>query len=55
VAEQVPAWRDSAQRLGFVNIRQIINSLLWTIENPPSAVRVMNVPDIRPGKIAESL
>jgi uncharacterized protein YbjT (DUF2867 family) len=47
IAEQLPSLRESAQRLGFVTIQQMINALVWTIENPPAGVRVMGVPEIR--------
>ena len=50
LAELVPRFRESALRLGFVTIDQMINTLLWAIENPAKGVRILNVPDIRRGR-----
>jgi uncharacterized protein YbjT (DUF2867 family) len=47
IAERLPSTRESAQRLGFVTISQIINALVWTVENPPSGIRIVDVPQIR--------
>ena len=49
LAERVPAFQESARRLGFVTIDQMINVLVWTIENPPAGVRILEVPEIRMG------
>jgi nucleoside-diphosphate-sugar epimerase len=51
LAERVPSFRDSAVRLGFVTIGQMINALVWSVENPPEGVRVFKVPDIRRGRM----
>jgi len=51
LAERVPAFHESARRLGFVTIDQMINVLVWTIENPPAGVRILEVPEIREGKV----
>jgi uncharacterized protein YbjT (DUF2867 family) len=50
VAERVSALRNSATRLGFVTIGQMINALVWSIENPPNGVRILGVPEIRAGR-----
>jgi uncharacterized protein YbjT (DUF2867 family) len=50
LAERFPPFRDSARRLGFVTIGQMINALVWTMENPPRGVRILQVPDIRAGR-----
>jgi uncharacterized protein YbjT (DUF2867 family) len=47
IAERLPATRESAQRLGLVAISQIINALVWTVENPPNEIRIIDVPRIR--------
>lgn len=47
VAERLPPTRESAQRLGLVTISQIVNSLVWTVENPPNGIRTVDVPRIR--------
>jgi uncharacterized protein YbjT (DUF2867 family) len=47
IAERLPPTRESAQRLGLVTISQIMNALVWTVENPPSGIRIVDVPQIR--------
>jgi uncharacterized protein YbjT (DUF2867 family) len=47
LAERLPWTRESAHRLGFVTIRQMIRTLVWSIENPPNGVRILGVPEIR--------
>ncbi len=50
LAERLPQFRESAQRLGFVTINQMIGVLVWAIDNPPNGVRIMGVPEIRMGR-----
>jgi uncharacterized protein YbjT (DUF2867 family) len=46
--ERLPATRDTARRLGLVKLRQMVNALVWAVENPAGAgVRVMDVGAIR--------
>lgn len=47
VMEMLPATRESARRLGLVTIRQVLNSLVWAVENPPEQLRILGVPEIR--------
>jgi uncharacterized protein YbjT (DUF2867 family) len=47
IAEQVPAWRDGALRLGLVTIGQMLEALVAAVETPPNGVRVWGVPEIR--------
>lgn len=49
LARLIPATRDSAERLGLVTLRQMVDALVRAVENPPLAgeVRVMDVPAIR--------
>jgi nucleoside-diphosphate-sugar epimerase len=44
---QIPATRESAQRLGLVTIKQMIGALVWAVDNPSRGVRILGVPDIR--------
>lgn len=44
---QVPATRNSAQRLGLVTLNQMIAALVLAIENPPEGIRILEVPEIR--------
>jgi nucleoside-diphosphate-sugar epimerase len=47
VAELLPATRESARRLGLITIWQMLNPLIWAVENPPEEVRIVDVPQIR--------
>jgi len=47
ILERLPKTRDSAERLGLVRIDQIQSALVWSVENPPSEVRIIDVPKIR--------
>jgi len=44
---RVPATRESAGRLGLVTLRQMLAALAGAVENPPTGIRILNVPDIR--------
>ena len=46
--ERLPATRETARRLGMVKLRQMVNALVWAVENPVGAgARVMDVMGIR--------
>jgi uncharacterized protein YbjT (DUF2867 family) len=47
VCERLPATRESARRLGLVTISQMLDTLVWAVENPPDGVRILDVPKIR--------
>jgi nucleoside-diphosphate-sugar epimerase len=47
IAELLPRTRESAQRLGLVTIAQMLDALVWAVENPPDEVRILDVPKIR--------
>jgi uncharacterized protein YbjT (DUF2867 family) len=47
IAELLPGTRDSANRLGLINISQMLNALVWSVENVPESVRIVDVPKIR--------
>lgn len=47
VLERLPPTRDSALRLGFVTLEQMVAALAWAVENPPANSRVLDVPAIR--------
>lgn len=44
--EQLPATRETAQRLGLVTLDQMVNALVIAVESP-AASRVVEVPEIR--------
>ena len=45
--EQFPGTRAAALRLGLVTIHEMLMTMLWAIEQPPSGSRVIEVPEIR--------
>jgi hypothetical protein len=45
--EALPFTRESARRLGLVSVEQMIGSMVRAIMEPPSGVRVWEVPQIR--------
>ena len=47
ICEQLPATRESARRLGLVTIAQMLDVLVWAVENPAEGVRILDVPKIR--------
>ena len=47
ICERLPATRESARRLGLVTISQMLDALVWAVENPPDGVRILDVPKIR--------
>jgi uncharacterized protein YbjT (DUF2867 family) len=53
VCERLPATRESAHRLGLVTISQMLDTLVWAVENPADGVRILDVPKIR--ELAEGL
>jgi uncharacterized protein YbjT (DUF2867 family) len=47
IAELWPATRKSANRLGLISISQMLNALVWSVENVPEGVRILDVPKMR--------
>jgi uncharacterized protein YbjT (DUF2867 family) len=47
VARVIPATREGAARLGLVTREQMLETLVWAIENPVEGVRALEPPDIR--------
>lgn len=45
--ERLPGTRDAAARLGLVRLPDMLSALLWSVEHPPAATRVIEVPKIR--------
>jgi len=43
----IPGKRETAQRLGLVTLKQMVNALVEAVENPAQGVRVVEVPEIR--------
>jgi nucleoside-diphosphate-sugar epimerase len=51
IAELLPSTREGAQRLGLVTLEQMVNVLIFAVENPVQGRRVMNVPEIRSTRV----
>jgi uncharacterized protein YbjT (DUF2867 family) len=47
LAELLPPTRESATRLALVTISEMLNALVWSVENPADDVRILDVPTIR--------
>jgi uncharacterized protein YbjT (DUF2867 family) len=47
VFERIPSTRESATRLGLVNVDQMVAALVQGVENQPDGVRIVDVPEIR--------
>lgn len=47
LAEQIPATRDGARRLGLVTRQQMIHALTHAVEHPVQGMRIVEVPEIR--------
>jgi uncharacterized protein YbjT (DUF2867 family) len=47
ICECLPTTREGARRLGLVSLSQMINTLVWSVENPPNGIRILDVPQIR--------
>ena len=45
--ERIPNTREAAQRLGLVTIDQVLQTLIWAVDNPPTGVQIIDVPKIR--------
>ena len=49
MAERIPGTRETARRLGLVTLSQMIEALVWAVENPANGTRILDVPAIRHG------
>jgi uncharacterized protein YbjT (DUF2867 family) len=47
ILERIPKTSESAQRLGLITIDQMVNAILWAVENPPQETRTLEVLRIR--------
>ena len=47
ILQRIPKTKESAQRLGLITISQMVNALVWAVENPPEQIRILDVPQIR--------
>jgi uncharacterized protein YbjT (DUF2867 family) len=50
MAERVPKARETARRLGLVTLSQMVAALVYAVEHPAPATRVVAVPEIRRGE-----
>jgi len=49
--EALPRTRESARRLGLVTLNQMIATMVAAVESPASGLRILEVPDIRTGRV----
>jgi nucleoside-diphosphate-sugar epimerase len=47
ILERIPQTSESAQRLGLITIKQMVQALVWAVENPPEQIRILNAPELR--------
>jgi len=47
LCERLPATRAGAKRLGLVTLAQMLNALVWAVENPPCDGQILDVPRIQ--------
>lgn len=45
--ERLPSTKESARRLGLIPLSQMINALIWSVENPIDDIRILDVPQMR--------
>ena len=45
--DAIPATRGGARRMGLVTLEQMVNAIVWAVENPPAESRILDVPAIR--------
>jgi uncharacterized protein YbjT (DUF2867 family) len=50
----LPMTREGARRLGLVTLAQMLQALVWAIEHPATALRVLEVPEIRRGALQDT-
>jgi len=49
--ERIPATRETARRIGLVTLPQMVDALVWAVENLPNGIRVIEVPQIREARL----
>jgi len=49
--ERTPATRETARRIGLVTLPQMVDALVWAVENLPNGIRVIEVPQIREARL----
>ena len=47
ICERLPGTRDSARRLGLISLGQMLNALVWSVENPATGIRILDVMELR--------
>ena len=51
----LPQTRDSARRLGLVTVSQMVETMARSVEQPPTGIRVLEVPQIRAAALSGDL
>jgi uncharacterized protein YbjT (DUF2867 family) len=47
ICERLPSTRTAARRLGLITLEQMLNALVWSMENPSTGIRILDVPEMR--------
>lgn len=47
ICEKLPPTRESATRLGLVTLSEMLNTMVWSVENPPNEALIIDVPKIK--------
>jgi uncharacterized protein YbjT (DUF2867 family) len=47
ILERLPSKRETALRLGLMTDREMTAALVWAVENPADAIRILSVPEIK--------
>lgn len=47
LAERIPRWRETARRLGLVNVHQMVSALACAVEQGVDGIKILGPPDIR--------
>lgn len=47
ILEKIPSTRESAKRLGLLTLHEMLQALIFAVENPAQGVRCLEVPDIK--------
>lgn len=47
IAELIPATREQAINLGLVTLQQMLNTILFAVENPPDGIKIYKTEEIR--------
>jgi len=47
VLEKIPSTKESAKKLGLVTLEQMVQTLIYSVEDPANGIRIIEVPEIQ--------